>query len=345
MALALRWQRTVERQGRSTARSGRCRGGGRIRTVLDGQPPRDTAFDSPSWGSRLAGWVGAAASTTTAIGLITYGLLRLDYGLFYVRFGLKPEDIGLGQAELISQSLVGVLLMLVVVLVELLFLAISVWIIQVLVRKMGRDIRESAEKYGWAHALLIIAILVFVLAVNFVTRVVFEMSFFVALLVSIGASMLALAAFQGSGVRLAPRPTQRAPPIPKPTASGPLILRRTFLVVLVAGTIALVQLVLALSAVDDARRVRDGRVVRPTVFGLPLVSWGALPARIVWTSGGPPEGLAGVATHCLLYLGRSSGAAVFFDHDTGETVWIPLGGLVISITPLPPNTDACAFGR
>jgi hypothetical protein len=100
-------------------------------------------------------WLKAAASTTTAIGIVTYAVLRVDYALFYDRFGLKPEDVGLGQAELISQSLAGVVLILAVTFVELVILATLVWIWGVLLLAIRTLFGDVARRDGIVAAILL----------------------------------------------------------------------------------------------------------------------------------------------------------------------------------------------
>ncbi len=56
---------------------------------------------------------------TGGLGLVLYGVLRLAYSMFYANLGLRPEDVGFGYAEILSQSLAGLVVML------LLFLGMS----------------------------------------------------------------------------------------------------------------------------------------------------------------------------------------------------------------------------
>jgi hypothetical protein len=46
----------------------------------------------------------------TLMGLITYGVLRAVYGLFYARLGVTPEEVGLGYADTLEQSVVGLVI-------------------------------------------------------------------------------------------------------------------------------------------------------------------------------------------------------------------------------------------
>src|SRR5436309_386329 len=50
------------------------------------------------------------------LGLLFYAILRIAYSAFYGRFGLSPDDLGLGYVDLLVQSMVGTSIVLVVAL-------------------------------------------------------------------------------------------------------------------------------------------------------------------------------------------------------------------------------------
>ena len=59
----------------------------------------------------LGNWaLGNPLSAVTALGLFLYGFLRYVYARFYSPLGVKPEEVGLGYAEILSQSVTGLLL-------------------------------------------------------------------------------------------------------------------------------------------------------------------------------------------------------------------------------------------
>lgn len=45
-------------------------------------------------------------------GIFSYALLRISYDLFYQPFGIRIEELGIGYAELLSQALIGFVLLL-----------------------------------------------------------------------------------------------------------------------------------------------------------------------------------------------------------------------------------------
>ena len=86
-------------------------------------------------------------SVVTLLGLVLYGFLRLVYDLFYGPLGVKPEEVGLGYAETLSQSLVGILLYFIGMFVVVVPLALALLLVflmwAVLVATIFSDIRRD----------------------------------------------------------------------------------------------------------------------------------------------------------------------------------------------------------
>jgi hypothetical protein len=61
--------------------------------------------------SRAASWLGTHVATATVAiaGAVFYGVLRVSYANFYARFDVEPEEVGLGQTEIVIQT--GLLLL------------------------------------------------------------------------------------------------------------------------------------------------------------------------------------------------------------------------------------------
>lgn len=68
--------------------------------------------DRPLWRRAVSWCVTHWQVAITIAGLITYGYLRLTYDLFYGTFGLRPEDVGLGYADVLAQTVLGLIVFL-----------------------------------------------------------------------------------------------------------------------------------------------------------------------------------------------------------------------------------------
>jgi hypothetical protein len=63
------------------------------------------ATKAPSSFWRVTSWVGThLLAVATIAGFTVYGLLRVSYATFYGRFDVEPEEVGLGQTEILTQS-------------------------------------------------------------------------------------------------------------------------------------------------------------------------------------------------------------------------------------------------
>jgi hypothetical protein len=72
----------------------------------------------------------------------TYGVLRLVYLHFYYVFSVAPEEVGLGKTELLSQALVGPILVLLIAAIVSLFMEISSSLAVRSFKTLGRWRRE-----------------------------------------------------------------------------------------------------------------------------------------------------------------------------------------------------------
>ena len=63
------------------------------------------APESSSLFSRVARWlVTHVVPVLSVLGVVVYAFLRVSYGVFYDRFGLEPEEVGVGRAQVLAQS-------------------------------------------------------------------------------------------------------------------------------------------------------------------------------------------------------------------------------------------------
>jgi hypothetical protein len=68
--------------------------------------------------ANLLGHLGEALSAVSLAGLILYGVALLGYRAFYGRFGIEPEEAGLGYNQILAQAAFGATFFLVVLLAD-----------------------------------------------------------------------------------------------------------------------------------------------------------------------------------------------------------------------------------
>jgi hypothetical protein len=291
----------------------------------------------------LATWaLGNPLSVVTVLGLCLYGFLRYVYARFYSPLGVKPEEVGLGYGEILSQSVMGLLLF--SVLMFLLLLIFTVLVITAAVVWAGfflavrAGIRED-KRIGIAFLVVMaVTITLFVLADAVGWGAVLVGSLALLLIVW----LVDLIRSRSSPDDARPDASQRStttPPRRPATPSGrwrdqSLLASRglrwsisaVFLatLVIVAGT-------LVLEARGGAARVLRGEAWRSTFAGIPMTSMQALPATIVWSSGTPPSDLELGDDHCLLYLGESSSITVLYDASAHRTIRLPSSDVIVSV--------------
>jgi hypothetical protein len=245
----------------------------------------------------------------TALGLILYGLLRLANSLFYDPLAVKPEEVGLGYAETLSQSAVGVF----IVLLTSLFV---LGILFVLLIFFWAWMRRGEPGGGKLENLLVAVVVAGILTgtalhqwvpshVANVVWAVLEVLFLLWILYRVWHEV----------------------------RSG-----RVKRVLLLAGSAFTLSVVLTLATVmlqawGDSRGVRDGQVRHPEFLGfVPFGSWGADAAWVEWVAPHPPKGFETGRRRCLVYLGRTNGTAVFYDASARDdkTLRLPSNAVVIT---------------
>lgn len=82
---------------------------------------------------RLARWVSThlTATVITLVGIFTYSTLRISYSIFYGRFDVDPEEVGLGQSEILLQTAFGLAVFIAVV-------GVVLAVPYILARRVGR---------------------------------------------------------------------------------------------------------------------------------------------------------------------------------------------------------------
>jgi hypothetical protein len=321
----------------------------------------------------LGTWaLGNPLSAVTALGLLVYGFLRYVYARFYSPLGVKPEEVGLGYAEILSQSVVGLLLFSAVMFLLLFIGAIAVISGSLVlfrgVAEVAPEIRRD-WRFGLLYLVGMAAPIVLVVlgeAVGWGVALVGWVAFlFVIGLVGTIRSRHSRSSVpreeSKSNQPVTSDGRQPAPAVRKPPVKGVGRIRSLFARIawvrrrirsLFAGrwwrrsiimvfllTMAVVVLTLVGDAQRGAARVQRGEAWRSTFGGAPFTSMEARPATVVWASSTPPSGLELGDDHCLLYLGQSNGITVFYDAGAQRSIRLPSGNVIVSVRNEEP---ACA---
>jgi hypothetical protein len=113
--------RTGVRGGRSAS--------ARDRPVLMRQtrPMADDDAEERSQVRRIGEWLTDVKTTLAVLAVVAYALLRIAYGQYYAAFRLTPDDLGLGYLELLAQSALGAVALLIFtgLLISILFAAFA----------------------------------------------------------------------------------------------------------------------------------------------------------------------------------------------------------------------------
>ena len=258
------------------------------------------------------------------LGLLFYAVLRTAYSVFYNRFGLSPDDLGLSYVDLLVQSAVGtsVLLLLVVAGASIVF-AMLVGI-GATVRDLSRDGRGEPEA-GWSAA----ATLVFgITSVGSLAAQAVGLHTVSSALLAIAAAVLWLWGTIRGWIEIVHGVAGREPGHPTRTRRW-----RWFVTAAIVLAVAIAIAGLISQASGDAKRVHEGHPASFTVLGVRVTSWGAEHATVSWTTNQVAADLQPLAGRCLLYLGQSGATNFLYRPDTHEVVRIPMAVSTVHIRP------------
>jgi hypothetical protein len=259
-------------------------------------------------------WAGANPLIGLTLGgLFVYGALRLDYSLFYGRFGIKPEDVGLGYGEVLSQSVAG-----------LVAYAVFLLVISVLLRPHGfigirgtGPIRFFSLRPVLVGVALVVSALLILAFVLVIRTDLFDLAF-AALGAAGGASLIAL--FGHEIFALGNQPRTR------------LESWRAALRAWIPPIVIYTLLAASLSALADGAKVHTGHSTHLTFLGIPVTAWGADRASLNWIAK-PPSEYSQWAHDCLMYLGQANGTTILYDVASARTIRLATGDVVVLIAP------------
>jgi hypothetical protein len=273
---------------------------------------------------RLAGWEYLAGLYAAL-----FVVHRFISSLFYSEFGIAPEEAGVGYAESLLEAAVGTFLLLVGVNAVVLALAIPPLFISTLrtAGSLRRSWRRAKAHKGQAIAFLAhrVAIIAAVVAGIWLSSATGSWLWIVAAgLVLGGLFELGERVRNPFAAELASEP--RAQGVGKPEGD-----RTRLVVLLVLALTALVAVSLLVAEAVRAPRAAEAAKEGDEVAGFPFTAWRAQHATVSWLGPTRPAFLADVRGHCLMYLGQANAIAVLYDVDSGATLRLPTGDLVVSV--------------
>ncbi len=257
--------------------------------------------DSPA--ARWFDELKLAGGILAALGVLGYGLLRLAYVQFYWHFDALPEDAGLGKTELLSQALVGPVVLLIVAAVA---------------------------------SILLLVLLLFLNSFYFISARAIGLR-----LVRYMASRTRAPADVDELVAAAERSLTRLLPLPVSAKDAVKSVLRLFRPVAAAGTVLALAVTvgsLFISAHDAARGVLEsphqtlaGRSIGVGSYSLPILDVRALAATVVWVGSGTTPSVLSTDASCLMYLGQTSDTVLVYDAAQADTIRLQPDDVVVAI--------------
>lgn len=274
-------------------------------------------------------------SALTGLGLIFYVLLRIVHSRFYGALGITPEEVGLGYAQTIAQSVIGIGGLFLIGMVYAVTVGPILEVVGRLMMMSFLEIVRIIRLRRWRVLLggvllgsLVGAIWLTVLYISdgesgapLETRDLILLMVFTILL---GAGSLGARRVLGES----PQPTWHAlspPPAVSLKKTWHIISRRGRAVPVTIMSLLVFE-VIAVTASTDAARVKEGL----EVHGI-LGSWSATHVKVAWPVGDKYERLKhSQETNCLLYVGQSNGIGIFYDATgkEGLAFRVPMGQLI-----------------
>jgi len=249
-----------------------------------------------------------------------YAGLRLAYSGFYDRLGVSPEEVGLGQVDLVVRS-IGLIALTAVTAVTLVIFIVLVVVALSAATGASKFVDWVLEKAPrWAALVLIVSLTSWFLGLAFLPSWLRQYLFYApaaALLLAGPVGYLLFPELRG-------RHVERA----RAMVSQLWVVGTVAVGALSVAFITAITVILAPAA---AHGVQDGRSYRDW-----SVPWRADPVTVVWLQQG--AGTDPLGAHCLMYLGQANGIAVLYDVDTHQSVRLASAGVLLLIDS---SSDRC----
>jgi len=254
-----------------------------------------------------------ALTLLSILGVATYAGLRLAYSGFYDRLGVSPEELGLGQFDLLVRS-IGL-----IALTGMAAVALAVFIV-LFAAAMAAATGASrlvnwmlGKAPHWGPVVLIVSLAAWFGGVAFLPgwlRQYLPYAILAAVLLAAPLAYLVFPDLRGKHVEQA-----------RTMMSRFWFVGGVVVGALSVASIAAITVVLAPAA---AQAVEQGRSYRDWT-----VPWRGDPATVVWLQ--PPAAKDPLGGHCLMYLGQANGIDVLYDVDAHRSVRVASASVVVLI--------------
>jgi hypothetical protein len=296
------------------------------------QSPKTEQTDKAKRDSGLRPRINPSVDLATAVtlaGFVAYGFLRVADQLFYSRLDAKPEDVGLGYVETLSQALIilGIFFFLV-------FVLFGTWA-TIRIGKSIRDAGGNPARYARQHPgstlvycgelllLLLIAVVAGKGLREGLPKGIVPMWFFGA----IGLIIYGMYYERSRG-----RPAVGGITAAKVT---PVLI---LLLALSSGVVFYVE--------ESASQAIIHGQTRGPAYGRPWLTpffpWIGERAEVHWLNGSSPPGFRNESSDCLMFLGHADNTNVFYDARTGRSVRVPITSATITVHQQAPPCEGLA---
>lgn len=264
---------------------------------------------SETWADR---WP-PALTLLSVLGVATYAGLRLAYSGFYDRLGVSPEELGLGQFDLLLRSigLIGLTAMAAIALAVFIVLLGAALPAATGASQLVNWMLDKAPR--WGVVVMIVGGASWFSGMAFLPGWLRQYLFYAppaALLLAAPLAYLVFPDLRGKHVERA-----------KTMLSHLWLIGAVVVGALSVAVIAATTVILAPAA---AQAVQQGRSYRDW-----SVPWRGDPATVVWLQ--QPAGKDPLGGHCLMYLGQANGIDVLYDVDAHRSVRIASASVVLLI--------------
>lgn len=285
------------------------------------------------------GWVERVVALGSLGAAAAYAALRTAAILFYGGFGITPEDLGLGELDLLVRS-VGLLIFVFAVAAAIIGLLLWVGVGLVLIRVWDLIIRPPIEGLQftpwWFQGIVtLVGIFGVVVIIGGLFGLWRHNPLELAVFVLVAGGWLGYAIWGRSRKRLFVGLGTHTREQWRIFTSWYSRAWRPGLAVVLILSLVVVAAVVTTTANSAADAVRHGRAYRAW-----SVPWTADPATVRWVT--PRSSDDPLTGRCLMYLGQSNSALVLYDVDSRRIVRVP-SGLVILL--VDTTADTCSRSR